>query len=583
MEGRGGVADYDAGTGDLTYYASHQAPHNLRLNLAMLLGQPADHLRVISVDVGGSFGLKSAVFREDLVICAAARMLRRPVKWVEDRFENLASSAHAREEMLEVSAAVQDDGTILALDGSMTLDQGAYPALPTFSPLYGWVVRHMITSSYRMQGLRFSSRVVATNKASYGAYRGPWAAETLVRELLVDQIARELGLDPLEVRRRNLITAEEQPRTMLTGPTLEGITSLETVERAAELLDYEGFRREQREAREQGRLLGIGFAVYIEAAPGPPNFFDNLGFSVGGERAHAKLEPDGRLTILTAQHTHGQGHETTLAQVAADEFGVPLDHVRVVHGDTNTAPFSMLGTGGSRAATIASGAALEATRAVKQKVLNLAGTLLEIDPEDLEIVDAMVTPRGVPAKAMPLAQVAAAAYFTPSPDEEPDLRSSATFGGVSRGGWSGGTHACIVEVDPGTGSVQILRYLVVEDCGPLINPAIVDGQVRGGVAQGIGLALYEHAAYDEQGNFLAGTFMDYLLPTAMEVPPIEIEHLHGEQIEEVPYKGVGEGGAIAAPPAVLNAVADAVGGATITTLPLTPERVLELLDAASDS
>jgi carbon-monoxide dehydrogenase large subunit len=216
---------------------------------------------------------------------------------------------------------------------------------------------------------------------------------------------------------------------------------------------------------------------------------------------------------------------------------------------------------------------------VKQKVLNLAGTMLEIAPDDLEIVDAMVTPKGAPAKAMPLAQVAAAAYFMPSPGEEPDLRSTGYFTGSERGGWSGGTHACIVEVDPETGHVEIQRYLVVEDCGQLINPAIVDGQIRGGVAQGIGIALYEEAAYDQEGNFLAGTFMDYLVPTAMEIPQIEIEHLHGEPLEEVDYRGVGEGGTVAAPAAVLNAVADAVGGATITRLPLTPERVLELLDS----
>lgn len=583
LEGRGGIADYDAGTGQLTYHASHQAPHALRFNLATMLGHPFDGLRVVAPDVGGSFGLKSATFREDLVLCAACKLLKRPVKWVEDRFENLAAASHARDEQLEVSAAVRSDGTILALDVKMTLDQGAYPCLPTFSPLYGAVARHVIPSGYRIGALRFASIVVATNKASYGAFRGPWAAETLARELLVERIAGELGLDPVEVRRRNLVTASEQPTKMVTGPTLDGVTSLETVDRAVELLDYRALRERQRVAREQGRLLGVGFSTYIEQAPGPPDFFDGLDFKVGGERAHAKLEPDGRLTIHTAQHPHGQGTETTLAQVAADEFGVPFDHVRVVHGDTDLAPFSMLGTGGSRAATMASGAALEATRAVKRKTLDLAGRMLEIASEDLEIVDGMVTPKGVPAKALPLARVATAAYFMPNGDEEPDLRSSASFAGVSRGGWSGGTHACVLEVDPETGHVEILRYLVVEDCGRVINPAVVDGQVRGGVAQGIGLALYEDAAYDSTGNFLAGTFMDYLVPTAIEIPPIEVDHLHGRAVEEVPYKGVGEGGAIAAPAAVLNAVADAVGGATITRLPLTPERVLGLVDAAGYS
>jgi carbon-monoxide dehydrogenase large subunit len=578
MEGRCGLAEYDPGTGELTYHATHQAPHNLRNNLVGLLGHPADRLRVIAPDVGGAFGQKTATFREDLVVCATAKRLGRPIKWLDDRLENMSAATHARDEHVEVTATVEDDGTILGLDVAMTLDQGAYPAYPTPSLIYGASVKLNFPSSTRVRGLRFTFTAVGTNKATYGAYRGPWAVEALVRETLIDKIARDLGLDVVEVRRRNLIGAEDQPRKMLTGPTLDGVTSRETLDRAVELLDYPAFRREQDAARRAGRLLGLGFSTYIEAAPGPPDFFPSLGFDFGGERAHAKLEPDGRLTIMTAQAPHGQGTVTTLRQVAADEFGLPLDHVRVLHGDTSLSPFSLLGTGGSRAATMGSGAALEAARAVKAKVLNLAGSLLEISPDDLEIADAMVAPKGDPAMAMPVAKVAAAAYFTSHGDEH-DLRSSAAFAGPSRGGWSGGTHACIVEIDPETGQVAIRRYLVVEDCGPMINPAIVEGQVRGGVAQGIGLALLEHAAYDETGNFLTATFMDYLLPSAMEIPVIEIEHLHGTAIEEVPYKGVGEGGTIAAPPAVVNAVADALGGATITELPLTPERVLDLLDA----
>ena len=379
--------------------------------------------------MGGSFGQKTSMWREDLALCVASKRLGRPVRWVEDRIENMTSATHARDERVDVDAAVTDDGTILALDVRMTLDQGAYPLPTTFSPLFGWVARHMIPSSYRLQNMRWAFTVVATNKASYGAYRGPWAVETLLRELIVDQVARELGLDPVDVRRRNLITAGEQPTTMITGPTLEDVTSLETLERAVELLDYEAFREEQRLAREQGRLLGIGFSTYIEAAPGPPDFFDGLGFKVGGERANAILEPDGRLTVFTTQQGPGVGHETTLAQVAATELGVPLDHVRIVHGDTNLVPFSMIGTGGSRAATMASGAALMATRTVKRKALEVAADLLEIAPGDLEIVDAMVTPRGDPGKAIPLADVAAAAYFAPPSGEEPGLRSSEVFGG----------------------------------------------------------------------------------------------------------------------------------------------------------
>jgi carbon-monoxide dehydrogenase large subunit len=400
-----------------------------------------------------------------------------------------------------------------------------------------------------------------------------------MREVLVDRIAYELGLDPVEVRRRNLVRMDEQPRKMATGPTLEGVMALATLERAAELIDQDAFRREQTDARAQGKLLGLGFATYIEPAPGPPDFMESVGMHLPDERAVARLEIDGHLTVITAQAPHGQSHETTLAQIAATEFGVPLEHVRVVHGDTQQTPFSVIGTGGSRAATMASGAALHATRAVKDKVLEMAGNMLEISPTDLEIIDAVVMPKGDAERGIPLAQIAMAAYFMGVEGEDDGLRSTAIYR-QPPGGWSGGTHVCIVEVDPQTGVVEINRYVVVEDCGELIHPAVVDGQIRGGIAQGIGIALLENALYDEEANFLAGTFMDYLVPTSMEIPFIEIEHLHSEPLAEVNYRGVGEGGTIAAPPAVVNAVADALGGASIGVLPMTPEYVLALVDEA---
>ncbi|HVC84066.1 MAG TPA: xanthine dehydrogenase family protein molybdopterin-binding subunit [Solirubrobacteraceae bacterium] len=580
METRGGVADHHPGTGDLVYHAATQSPHALRLLLSGLLGQPAEQLRVITPDVGGAFGQKAGVAREDVAVCAASKLLGRPVKWVEDRVENMTSATHARSETVEIAAAVDDDGTILALDVTMKLDLGAYPILPFAPSFLGPIVRTMFVGPYRIENLRWQHSAVATNKASYGTYRGPWAVESLVRELLIDDIARELGLDAVDVRRRNLLRADEQPRKMITGPTIDGVSSLETLERAVELAGYEGFREEQRRARERGALLGVGFSTYIEPAPGPIDFFASAGSHLPpSERAIARLEPDGHLTVITAQAPHGQGHETTLAQVAATEFGIPLEHVRVVHGDTQLTPFLLIGTGGSRAATMASGAALHATRLVKQKVLAMAANMLEISPDDLEIVDAVVAPKGDPERGIPLAGIAMAAYFATPPGEDEGLRSSALYEQPA-GGWSGGTHVCFVEVDPETGVVELLRYIVVEDCGDLINPAIVDGQIRGGVAQGIGIALLENALYDEDANFLAGTFMDYLMPTAMEIPTIEIEHVHGQGLAEVNSRGVGEGGTIAAPPAIANAVADALGGVRVTALPLTPERVLDLLDAA---
>jgi carbon-monoxide dehydrogenase large subunit len=582
MEGRGGVADYRVGTDELTYHAGSQAPHALRQTLAGLLGHPAERVRVVIPDIGGAFGQKAGLSREDLVVCAAAKILGRPVKWVEDRVENLASAGQAREETIEIGAAVKDDGTILALDVKMRLNQGAYPVFGTPSPLFGWIARTMIGNAYRINDMRWSLDVYASNKASYNAYRGPWAAETLAREILVERIAHELGLDPVDVRRRNLLTLDEQPRKMMTGPTIEGVAALPTLERAVELIDYDGFREEQRRAREQGRLLGVGFSTYIEPAPGPPDFWAAIGFPIGPERAVARLEPDGHLTVMTTQAPHGQSHETTIAQVAATEFGVPMSHVRVLYGDTSAVPYSFLGTGGSRAATMASGSALHATRAVKEKALAYAGNMLEAAPEDLEIIEARVQVKGDPNSSLSLSDLAQAVYFLPPEGEEPDLRSSYLFT-APPGGFSGGTHVCFVEIDRETGVIRIPRYEVVEDCGSLINPAIVDGQVRGGVAQGIGIALYEQARYNEEGTFVSSTFLDYLVPTAMEIPTIGIEHFESPAMDEVNYRGVGEGGTIAAPAAVLNAVSDALAGARVEQLPLTPDRVMALIDAADDA
>jgi carbon-monoxide dehydrogenase large subunit len=580
MEGRGGVADYRIGTDELTYHAGSQAPHALRQGLAGLLGHPADRLRVVIPDIGGAFGQKAGLCREDLVVCAAAKMIGRPVKWVEDRVENLAAAGQAREETIEIAAAVKDDGTILALDVKMRLNQGAYPLLGTPAPLFGWIARTMIGNAYRIDSMRWSLDVYASNKASYGAYRGPWAAETLAREILIDRIAHDLDLDPVDVRRRNLLTLDEQPCEMMSGPTIEGVAMLGTLERAAELVDYDGFREQQRRAREQGRLLGIGFSTYIEPAPGPPDFWAAIGFPIGGERAVARLEPDGHLTVMTTQAPHGQSHETTIAQVAATEFGVPMSHVRVLYGDTSAVPYSFMGTGGSRSATMASGSALHATRAVKQKALAYAGNMLEISPGDLEIVEARIRVKGDPDSGMGLGELAQAVYFIPPEGEENDLRSAALFD-APPGGFSGGTHVCFVEIDPETGIVRIPRYEVIEDCGSLINPAVVDGQVRGGVAQGIGIALYEHARYNDEGTFVSSTFLDYLVPTAMEIPTIGVEHFESPAMDEVNYRGVGEGGTIAAPAAVLNAVSDALGGTRVEQLPLTPDRVLALIDAAN--
>jgi carbon-monoxide dehydrogenase large subunit len=440
----------------------------------------------------------------------------------------------------------------------------------------------MICGPYKIGALSFESTAVITNKASYIAYRGPWASETWVRERMIDLIAKELAMEPLEVRLRNVVTRGEPPLETVTGRSLVGLTSRESLERIAELVDVEAFRRRQAEARTQGRYLGLGLATYIEAAPGPRTPEGGAGV-LGPEQMRLRLEEDGTVTLFTSQMPHGQGHQTTLAQIAADEFGVPFDQVRVVVGDTDVVPMGF-GTGGSRSATLAGGVTLHGARALRAKVLELAAHLFEASPEDMELSAGGVSVRGVPARALPLGEIAQAAHQPGRvpPEFEGDLEVIAAYDG-GEGGWAGGTHAAIVEVDVETGQVRVDRYLVAEDCGVLINPAIVEGQVRGGVAQGIGAVLLERSAYDpDSGQFLSSTFMDYLLPTACDIPRIEIDHLETVPLDaDVNFRGVGEGGMIIAPPTLCNAIEDAISpmGARVLEQHLPPCRILELIGA----
>jgi carbon-monoxide dehydrogenase large subunit len=585
METRGSVADYDASSGELTYHASTQSPHSLRLQLASTLGHPMERFRVLANDVGGGFGLKGSVVREDFCVAAASRELGRPVKWIEDRNEHLIASGQAREEMVAVELAVKADGTFLGMKAKLIMDAGAYPNVPFVSAMFVGLIQLLLPGPYRMKGYRFESSVISTNKAAYVAYRGPWEMETWVRERLVDIVAHEIGMDSAEIRRKNMMLGAPDDR-LITGLTVKGISSRESLDRVLEHIDYDGFRKEQEAARAQGRYLGIGFATFIEAAPGPAEMRPGGGM-FGGERAKVALQPDGHLVVTTAQAPHGQGHETTLAQVAADEMGVPFEHVRVVHGDTRQTPFSVIGTGGSRASTWATGATIVSTRKLREHVLAIASGMLEISPEDLEILDGVVTPKGVPQRGLPLAQIAMKALMDPAslpPGTDGPLETHERFTGegITGSGWSGGTHACTIEVDVATGRVKILRYVVVEDCGRVINPAVVDGQVCGGVAQGIGAVLYERATYDSEGNYLTGTFMDYLLPTSAEIPHIEIHHLETDPDGAFGFRGVGEGGAVVAPATLTNAIDDALQpfGSRVCDQHLPPAKVVELAGGA---
>lgn len=580
METRGIVADFDPRRRTLTVHAAHQAPHMLRLGLAAATGQAANRTRVLTADIGGSFGQKGVLGREEAAVAAASVALGVPCKWVEDRGENLTVAGHGRDEDVDVAAAVTADGRVLALRASMVLDQGAYPTVGLPSSLYPILVKILLPGPYRIEHLAFEATVVTTNKASYVAYRGPWEMETFARERLLDLVATELGLDPAAVRRVNLLRPEDQPARLATGPVLEGVTAAETFDRALELAGYDAFRAEQPRLRREGRLVGIGFATFLEPAPGPPSWAEVCSFLVPPERASVKVEPDGTVTVVTGQSPHGQSHETTLAQLAADRVGVPYESVRVVVGDTDVTPFSIVGTGGSRAATVASGAVLGAAAEVRRLVQEAASHLLEVDPEDVVVEGGMVMVAGVPATAVPLAAVARTAYMAPHLlGDGAGAGLAATYDFTAgRGGWVNATHCVEVEVSAESGAVDIRRYVVVEDCGRVIHPAVVEGQIRGGVAQGIGSVLSEHAAYDADGNFLTATLMDYLVPTAREVPHVEIEHVESPPLDGVGFRGVGEGGAVGAPAALVNAVADALApsGARVTEKQLSPARILEL-------
>jgi aerobic carbon-monoxide dehydrogenase large subunit len=582
METRGCVVTFDPGPRQLTFQGAVQGTHMIRFNLAMLLGLPSTNVVVVNGDIGGSFGQKTGLRHEELAVAAAAMALRdgRPIKWIEDRGENLSVAGQARDERMTVEAAVADDGRILGLRLEMTMDQGAYPS--AFLPMAAVMnlVGVMFPGAYNIRDYEMTMRLTFSNKGIYVAYRGPWEIETWARERMLDRVAAELGLDPIEVRRRNLYDDDEFPLKMAAGPTLSGITLRQAIDQAEVTADWAGFRARQAAARDEGRHLGLGVATFIEAAPGPPDYGPSMGFPFPTERTTARLEPDGTVTVFTSQAPHGQGHETTLTQVAADELGVPMAAVRVVHGDSRTAPFSTLGTGGSRAATMASGSVIGVSRELRRQIAEVVAHVFEANPADVVIEDGTAQVAGSPDKALPLAQVGMMAWMAPSmlpPGMSQGIEATYDFASGD-GGWTQSVHTCMVEVSLETGQVDILRYVVVEDCGEVINPGIVEGQICGGIAQGIAGVLYEHSAYDDDGTFRAGTFMDYLLPTSAEIPPIEIHHIPTITTQEINFRGVGEGGAMGAPAAVTSAIEDALRpfGVKVVDQYLPPSRILEL-------
>jgi carbon-monoxide dehydrogenase large subunit len=571
METRGVVASWDRWSDRLELVISGQGAHEVRLFYSRYFGIPEDRIRVLMGDVGGSFGQKVFPVNDEIAVVAAARKLGRPVKWIEDRSENLIAGGHARDQNMRVSFALDADGIVLGARTDLTENVGAFPAGGSGSMLLAAMV--VFPGPYRIGAFAATGRAFFTNTGSRCAYRGPWMIETTAREQMMDVVAAELGIDPLELRRRNVIKPGDLPFTTAVGLTYEAVSPAQTLEQAAELIGYDEFRVRQRQARAEGRLTGIGMSVYIEplGAPG----------ILATEAATIRIEPGGAVNVYMSTGSHGQSLETTLVQVVADHLGAALDDIHLIQGDTAATPYGP-GTSGSRSAIVASGAAAQASGSMRERVLAIAGALLEADPADLAMADSRISVAGDPDSGLSLAEVAAAAYLNPAslpPGTPAGLEVSERYRAPMLN-FSNAAHACTVEVDPATGVVRILRYVVSEDCGNMINPMVVEGQIAGGVVQGIGGVFYEHMVYDADGNPLPTTFLDYLLPTAAEVPDLEYGHVVTPSAAPGGFKGMGEGGAIASPAALANAVRDALAplGVRITTQPLTPEKIISLIE-----
>ena len=573
LESRGAVAVWDRRDGTLTTWNSTQVSHFVQQGLAGALGLPHHKVRVIAPDLGGGFGTKASGYPEDHLVPIAAIVLNRPVKWVEDRREHMMSAAHARHQVHAISLAAQRDGTIVGLRDRIWLDLGAYNVWGIVLPYN--TVAHLI-GPHRIANMRVDVQAVTTHKTPNAPYRGAGRPETVfAMDRAVDCLARDLRIDPAEIRRRNYIRSDELPYDFgmpyrdgnpLVYDSGDFPAALEAALKAA---DYDEFRRDQPALRARSIFRGIGISGYVE------------GTAIGPfEGATVKVDLGGRVLVATGAVNSGQGHETSFAQVCADALGVPLEHVTVVGGDTATVPFGV-GTFASRSGVTAGNSIADACQQVRAKLVKAAAALLEAAPGDIEIEDGQAFVRGVRASAVPLARVVQASIptFARPGVASPDFEATA-YHHVPTVTFASAVHVARVEVDVGTGHVTLLRYVVAHDCGKVINPLIVEGQVHGGVAQGVGGALYEEMVYDEQGQLLTGSLMDYLVPTAMELPPLETVHLEFPSPRNpLGMKGLGEGGAISPPAAIANAIEDALEpfGVRITATPVSPARLLALL------
>ena len=586
METRGCVAAYEWTTNQLRLWSATQIPHFIKSMIAMFTGFPEHDLEVITPDVGGGFGQKAHLFPEEVLVCLLAKELGCPVRWIEDRQENLLTATHAKDQINDMEIALTQDGRILALRQDVIGDGGAYNSFPWTHIIEPMAAAGTVTSVYDIPNLKTRFTAVVTNKCPVGAYRGiGWTAPQIAREALLDRAAHQLNLSPFEIRRRNVVKPDQFPYTSATGLTFHEGSYLETLDALERAANLPAFLERQRQAREEGRHIGLGISLFNEVnGMGTRACFDT-GFPVTTyDTSTVRLEPTGKVTVTTSIVSQGQGHETTLAQVAADALGVPLDDVVVRAG--NTGQTYGIGTWGSRGAVIGAGSILRAADVVRRHIRDLAAHMLEASPEDLVMENGSVHVAGAPEQGMPLGQLAAAAYFaevTHPEGYDPALEVTATFDGTTTV-FSNGGHLIEVEVDVETGLVHVQRCVAVEDCGVMINPMVVEGQIRGGVAQAIGSTLYEDLVYDESGQLLTTTFLDYLLPTAREVPDVEFIHLETPSaFTPGGIKGMGESSMISVPAAIVNAVNDALTpfGVFLDVSPLTPERIVKAINGAA--
>ena len=576
-----GVLAHVGPTGDVTLWSATQTPHIQRFALQLVLGIPESKIRVIAPDVGGGFGSKIQVYGEGPIAIAISRRLGRPVKWTEERAENYVGTIHGRDVMHSLTFAATRDGNITAIKSEAWCAMGAYLELVTPGiPLLGaWIY----SGPYEIPNYSVTFTGVFTNTTPTDAYRGAGRPEaTYVLERTMDALARELGMDPVELRRKNFV--KEFPHTMASGLTIDSGDYEASLDKLLDHLGLDAIRSEQAERRERGdvKQLGVGFSTYNEMCGlAPSRILGAIRYAVGGwDSATVRFQPLGSVQVVTGTSPHGQGHETTFAQIVADQFGVSVDDVEVIHGDTASSQLGM-DTYGSRSLAVGGIALYHASEKIIAKARKIVAHQLEVSEDDLEFENGAFAVKGSPDRNMTIQAAAFAAHAAHDlPDGmEPGLEETAVYDPPNFS-WPAGAHAAVVEVDTETGDTRLIRYVAVDDVGNPVNPQIVDGQVHGGLTQGIAAALYEEGAYDEEGNLLTTTMTTYLVPSAAEVPSYETDRTETRADNPLGVKGVGETGTIASAPAVINAVVDALShlGVTDVGLPATPERVWKAIE-----